>query len=79
MEGLQPPPQKRGLPGLVFKSRQGYSQTTPNRAKPINYLQRSLWASLTLSNIILSPEGLGMKDNAPNPARNPKQSESLPQ
>lgn len=78
MEGLQLPPQKRGLPGLASKIHQGHSHTTPNRTMPINALQRSLWASLTLSNIILSPEGLRMKDSTPNPI-NPKKTKSLPQ
>lgn len=80
MEIWQPPPQKQGSCELVSRLHQGCSHNSPNGVKQINQLQRlrSLWAFLPLSNIMLSPGCLRMKDNAQKPAANPKQSQLLP-
>lgn len=67
---------KVGATWAFSKSHQSYSYNTSNGAKQIKHLQshplRSLWASLTPSNIILSPWCLGIKDNEQKPATKPK-------
>ena len=76
MGSWQPPPQKQGSRELVSKSHQGCGHNPPNGAKQINHLQRHLlrplWASLTLSSIILSPRCLGMKEKCTKTSHKPK-------